>query len=151
MPEIFVDADACPVKDEVLRVAERYDLVVHLVSNAYLRFAMGHPLVRPVVVPEGPDKADDWIAERAGPADIVITSDIPLAARCIANQARVLAPNGKPFTEASIGNVLATRNLMTHLREIGEITSGPGSFGKNDRSRFLSALDTMVQAAKREG
>src|SRR5580698_3562204 len=116
MTEIYVDADACPVKDEVMRVAERHDLVVHVVGNTWMRLAEG-PGVRRVVVPGTPDAADDWIAERAGAGDVVITSDIPLAARCVARKAKVVRPNGKPLDEASISMAVAVRDLHTHLRE----------------------------------
>lgn len=149
MPEVFVDADACPVKDEVMRVAERHGLQVHMVSNRYLRLAADHPLIHRVVVAEGLDAADNWIAEHISAADICITSDIPLAARCLDRGARVLNPTGKPMTGDSIGNALAMRELMAHLRDMGEISGGPSGFTRQDRSRFLSALETMVQAAKR--
>jgi uncharacterized protein YaiI (UPF0178 family) len=147
MTEIYVDADACPVKDEVLRVAERHGLIVHMVGNTWMRLVDG-PGVRRVVVPEGPDAADDWIAERAGPGDVVITADIPLAARCVARKAKVVRPNGKPLDESSISMALAVRDLHTHLREIGETTRGPSAFTKQDRSRFLDILETTVRAAK---
>ncbi len=150
MTALYVDADACPVKDEVMRVAERHALPVLMVSNQWMRIG-NHPLVQSVVVAEGMDAADDWIAERAGNTDVVITADIPLAARVIANGAQVLRPNGKPITEAAVGDVKATRDLMQHLRDSGQITGGPAGFTKQDRSRFLSALETMVQAAKRRG
>lgn len=147
--ELYIDADACPVKDEVLRVAERHGLAVHLVSNRYLRIAADHPLIRRVVVAEGMDAADDWIAEHITGMDICVTSDIPLAARCLEKGARVLAPTGKPMTGDSIGNALAMRELMAHLRDMGEIGGGPPSFTRQDRSRFLSALENAVQAARR--
>lgn len=150
MTRIFVDADACPVKDEAVRVAERHGLPVVMVSNRGMR-AGQHPLVRQIVVADGMDAADDRIAEDIAAADIAVTADIRLAARCIAKGARVLSPAGKPFTEAGIGAAVATRDLMAHLRELGEITGGPRSFTRQDRSRFLSALETMVQAAKRDG
>lgn len=146
--EIYVDADACPVKAEVLRVAERHRLTVHMVSNSGLR-PTGNPLVRPVVVPEGPDAADDWIAEHIGSGDIAITADIPLAARCLAKGARALGPTGKPFTQDSIGMALAMRDLHAHLRETGAMTGDGRGFSKRDRSDFLDALETTVQAAKR--
>jgi len=148
MPEIFVDADACPVKEEVYRVARRHGLTTHVVSNGGIR-PPSDPLVTLVIVPEGPDAADDWIAERIGAADIAITADIPLAARCIERGARVLRPNGEAITEQSVGMVVAKRDLMTHLRETGEITGGPRPFSKVDRSRFLDALETAVQGALR--
>ena len=150
MIEIYVDADACPVKDEVLRVAERHGLVVHVVGNSWMRLSEG-PLVRRAVVPNTPDAADDWIAERAGSGDVVITSDIPLAARCVAKGAKVVRPNGKPLDEASISMAVAVRDLHTHLREIGEITRGPAAFTKQDRSRFLDVLETTVRAAQKIG
>jgi uncharacterized protein YaiI (UPF0178 family) len=148
MPDIYVDADACPVKEEVLKVAHRHNMVVHLVSNRWHR---GHesPLVRKIVVEQGPDEADKWIAERAGEGDVVITADIPLAARCVEKKARVLDPRGKPFDEASIGMTLAMRDLMTGLREIGEITGGPAAYTPRDRSRFLGALENTIQSIGR--
>ncbi len=142
---IYVDADACPVKDEVLRVAERHGLNIYLVSNSWIR-GREHPLVKQILVEKGADAADDWIAEAIDKDDLVITADIPLAARCLKKNARGLKPNGNPFTEDSIGMALATRNLMSDLRETGEITGGPAPFTKKDRSRFLNALETMVQA-----
>lgn len=150
MLDLYVDADACPVKSEVYRVAERYDLRVFVVANNWMRVP-DDPMVELVMVADGLDVADDWIAERAGEGDIAITADIPLAARCIKNGARVLAPGGKPFTEESIGDVLATRNLMTELRETGEIQGGGRPFSKQDRSRFLQELDKAIQAIKRTG
>jgi uncharacterized protein len=148
-PEIYVDADACPVKDEVLRVATRHGLRVHMVSNSWMRLA-DNPLINQVVVPEGPDVADDWIAEHIGPADIATTTDIPLASRCIKKGANVIGPTGKPFSEDSIGMAVAMRDLMSHLRDTGEIKGGGLAFSKQDRSRFLSALENAVQAAKRD-
>ena len=150
MTEIYIDADACPVKTEVLRVAERHGVVVHMVGNSWLRMAADNPLVNSIVVPEEPDAADDWIAEHIGAGDIAITADIPLAARCLKASAAAIGPTGKPFTEAGIGNALAMRDLMAHLRDTGEITGGGPAFSKQDRSRFLSALETAVQAARRE-
>jgi uncharacterized protein len=149
MREIYVDADACPVKGEILRVAQRHGLKTYMVSDGGVR-PSNNPLVELVVVSPGMDAADDWIAEHIGAGDIAITADTPLAARCIAKGARVLRFNGQPFDAQSIGAALATRNLMTHLRETGEITGGPRPFAKQDRSRFLDALETMVQAVKRE-
>lgn len=149
MLDIYVDADACPVKEEVYRVAERYRLGVTLVSNARMRVPDG-PRVRLEVVSGGFDAADDWIAERAGPGDIVITADIPLAARCIANGARVLGHTGRPFTEENIGDVLATRDLLAEVREYEEVGGGPPPFQKRDRSRFLQKLDELVNAIRRE-
>ena len=148
MLEIYVDGDACPVKDEIFRVAERHNLKVYLVSNSWIRI-VENPLVEQVVVSQGPDVADDWIAQRIGDGDIVVTSDIPLAGRCIKNAAQALAPTGKPFTPDSIGMALAVRNLMSDLREIGEVTGGNASFTKQDRLRFLSKLETQIQAIKR--
>ena len=147
MIEIFVDADACPVKDEVLRVAERHNIKIHVVGNAWMRRPEG-PLVNKVVVPEGPDVADDWIADRIEANDICITGDIPLAARCIEKGAAVLGHTGKPFTQDSIGMALAVRDLKTQLRETGEIKDHHPGFTKADRSRFLSALEEMVRAVK---
>jgi len=148
MTEIYVDADGCPVKEEVLKVAARHALVAHYVSDRWQR-GLDHPLVRKVVVAQGADAADDWIAERIGPEDIAVTTDIPLAKRCLDKGARVLGPSGRPFTEASIGMALAMRNLKADLRDAGTMTGGPPSFSKQDRSRFLSALEVAVQAAKR--
>ena len=148
MLEIYVDGDACPVKGEVLRVAERHGLVVHMVGNTWLRMAEG-PLVKRVVVPEGPEAADDWIAGHIGAGDIAVTADIPLAARCLARGARVLGPSGKPFTDAGIGMALAMRDLKAQLRETGEIRDAGPSFTKRDRSRFLQALEETIQAIRR--
>lgn len=150
MLEIYVDGDACPVKDEVYRVAGRYGLKVKVVANGWLRVPES-PLIERVTVTDGLDRADDWIVEHVGPGDIAITADVPLASRCIKQGARVIAPNGRPFTEASIGNDLATRNLMTELRDTGQIRGGGRPFTKEDRSRFLQALDTAVQAIRRTG
>jgi hypothetical protein len=147
---IFVDGDACPVKDEVYRVAGRYRLKVLVVTNGWLRIPES-PLIERVVVEEGLDRADDWIAERTGPGDVVITADIPLADRSVKAGARVIAPDGRPFTEETIGAVVASRNLMTGLREAGEIQGGGRPFTKQDRSRFLQALDTAIQAIRRTG
>jgi uncharacterized protein YaiI (UPF0178 family) len=148
MTRIFIDADACPVKDEVYRVAGRYGLPVSVVSNAWIRIP-SDPLLESIVVDAGPDVADDWIAERAGPGDIVITADIPLAARCLAAGAQALTSTGRPFTPDNIGGALAGRAVGEHLRSMGEITGGPKAFGPADRSRFLSALDEAVNRAKR--
>jgi len=146
--EIYVDGDACPVKDEVLRVAQRHGIPVHLVSNRWLRGAE-HPLIRRVVVSEGLDAADNWIAEHIGPGDIAVTADIPLAARCLERGARVLDSAGRPFTPDSIGMALAMRDLKAHLRETGDISGTNPSFTKQDRSRFLSALEVTIQAIRR--
>jgi uncharacterized protein YaiI (UPF0178 family) len=145
---IFVDADACPVKDEVYRVAGRYGLQVFVVANAYLR-APADPKIEVVVVDAGPDVADDWIAERARAGDVVVTADIPLASRCLKAEAAVLGPKGEPFTQASIGSALAGRAIGEHLRSMGEITRGPKPLEPRDRSRFLQALDEAVNRAKR--
>ena len=143
-----MDGDACPVKDEIVRVAERHGLSVFMVSNVWLRQGR-HPLVESVVVTEGADAADDWIAENIGGNDICITADIPLASRCLEKEARALGPTGKPFTQANIGNALAMRELKSHLRETGEDKGYNASFTKKDRSNFLQALEREVQAALR--
>jgi uncharacterized protein YaiI (UPF0178 family) len=148
--EIYVDADACPVKAEIYKVAERHRLKVYVVANTGIAIPRD-PLVERVIVASGPDIADDWIAERVSRGDIVITADIPLADRCIKAGADVIGPNGRPFTEASIGNVLATRNLMDELRSAGAITGGPPPFSPKDRSAFLSALDLAIVRLKRAG
>lgn len=148
MADIYVDADACPVKDEVVKVAARHSLKTYLVSNGGIR-PPADPLVQIIVVSEGSDVADDWIVEHIKAGDIVVTQDIPLADRCIKKNARALRPNGKLFTKDSIGMALATRNLMTDLRESGEITGGPDAFANADRSRFLQALETTIHAALR--
>jgi uncharacterized protein YaiI (UPF0178 family) len=145
---IYVDADACPVKDEIYRVAVRHGLPVSVVAGNFIRVPQD-PLIERVAAGAGMDAADDWIAERAGHGDIVVTADIPLASRCVKAGAEVIAPNGKPFTEASIGMTLAMRNLMTDLRSSGEITGGPKSFAPRDRSAFLSALDQTIRRIQR--
>jgi uncharacterized protein YaiI (UPF0178 family) len=145
---ILVDADACPVKDEVYRVARRYGLPVKVVANAFL-MVPSEPLIERVIVDAGPDVADDWIAGRSGPGAIVITSDIPLAGRSLKAGAQVISPKGTPFTEASIGAVLAGREIAEHLRSFGAMTSGPRPFAPADRSRFLQALDQAVNRARR--
>ena len=150
MLEVFIDADACPVKDEIYRVAERYGLKVHVVANGWMRIP-DSPLIERVTVTEGLDVADDWIVAHAGVGDIVVTADIPLADRCVKKGARVLAPTGRPFTPELIGNDLATRNLLTELRDTGQIRGGGRPFGKQDRSRFLGALDNLIQAVRRTG
>jgi uncharacterized protein YaiI (UPF0178 family) len=146
---IFIDADACPVKPEVYRVAERYALKVYVVANSYMQVPRSD-LIERVIVPEGPDVADGWIADRAGPTDIVITSDIPLACRCVKTGTTVLSPTGKPFDDNSIGMALATRDLMTNLRSAGAVTRGPPPLSRQDLSRFLSALDLAVVRLKRK-
>src|SRR5215469_11215859 len=148
MPEIFVDADACPVKAEVERVAERHGLTVHVVSNGGVRPSRS-PLVKTVIVPEGADVADDWIAERIAANDIAVTADIPLAARCLKKGARVLSPSGKPFTEATIGTALGMRDFSRHLREATRNETHHAAFSAKDRSRFLNALENEIQAVKR--
>ncbi|HEX3754152.1 MAG TPA: YaiI/YqxD family protein [Rhizomicrobium sp.] len=145
---IYVDGDACPVKAEVERVAVRHGLGVTIVSNGGLR-PSANPLLRHVTVSDGADAADDWIAERIGAGDIAVTADIPLAARCLAKGARVLGPDGRPFTETGIGMALGMRDLHRHLREAtGQQTFNAG-FGKQDRSRFLNELENCIQALKR--
>ncbi len=150
LPELFVDADACPVKDEVLRVAARHSLTVHMVGNSLMRRAAG-PNVNCVVVPPAPDAADDWIADRIGAGDIAVTADIPLAARCLEKGAAALGPTGKPFTPDNIGMALSMRALKSELRESGAIRDGGPAFARQDRSRFLQALEQAVQKAKRHG
>lgn len=150
MPSILVDADACPVKDEVLRVAARHGLVVTFVANSGLRPSRD-PMVRNVLVPQGADAADDWIAEHCAPGDIVITADIPLASRVLEAGGFALGPTGRPFTLQSIGMALAMRELNQHLREIGEPSHRPGGFTARDRSAFLQALDEAVTRALRPG
>lgn len=140
---ILVDADACPVKDEVYRVAERRKVQVSVVSNSWFRVPTG-PLVERVVVDGGFDAADDWIAERADARSVVITGDILLADRCLKAGATVIGHNGKPFTSASIGSAIATRAIMADLRAGGDIVGGPPPFAKADRSRFLQALDEVL-------
>ena len=148
VPRLFIDADACPVKDEVYRVAERYGLQVFVVSNGWINTRRA-PWIEQVVVDAGPDIADDWIAERAVTGDIVITSDIPLADRCLKAGAQALKPNGQSFTPNSIGSALAGRLVGEHMRSMGLPTSGPPPFGPRDRSAFLQALDTAVVRARR--
>lgn len=155
MPEaralrLFIDADACPVKDEAYKVAARYGVKTFVVANSAINVPRD-PMIERVVVPAGLDVADDWIAERAAPGIVVVTADVPLAARCVKAGAAVLAPNGKPFSEQSIGMALATRNLMDQLRSSGEITGGPKPFAAKDRSAFLSALDLVFVRLKRAG
>ena len=145
---IFIDADACPVKEEIYKVARRYRLPVSVVANAYIMVPR-EPLIESVVVDAGPDVADDWIAERATAADVVVTQDIPLADRCLKSGATVLNSKGVPFTEGSIGMALAGRAIGEHLRSMGEITRGPAPFSATDRSRFLQALDEAVNRIKR--
>ncbi len=148
MTAIYIDADACPVKDEVYRVADRYRLAVFVVSNSWIRTPR-HERISSVVVDDGPDIADDWIAERAGPGDIVVTADIPLADRALKARAQAIHPTGRAFTTDSIGAALASRGIGEHLRSMGEITGGPKPFVPADRSRFLQALDAAVVRARK--
>ncbi len=141
---IFVDADGCPVKDEICRVAERHGLEVKLVSNTWMR-APSVAWLELVVVDDGFDAADDWIAEQAAERDVVVTADIPLAARCLKKGARVLGPKGRVFTENSIGDALAGREASAYLREMGVMTGGPAPFTKRDRSRFLQRLEELAR------
>jgi uncharacterized protein YaiI (UPF0178 family) len=152
---IYIDADACPVKQEIYRVAERHALrgvalKVFVVSNSPIA-APRDEMIERIVVGSGMDEADNWIAERARAGDVVITADVPLASRCVKAGASVIAPNGKPFTADSIGMTLATRNLMDSLRSAGEITGGPKPFSPRDRSGFLAALDQALVRLKRDG
>ena len=148
-PMIYVDADACPVKDEALRVAMRHRLIITLVANQGMR-PTRDPMIRYVYVPQGPDAADDWIVEQLLPNDVVITADIPLAGRALQAGANVLGPTGRRFTRDSIGMALAMRDLKQHLRETGESRGLTPEFSARDRSQFLSALDEMVTRAKRD-
>ena len=145
---IWIDADACPVKEEAERVATRHRIRMVLVSNGGIR-PSANPLVESIFVSEGPDEADKWIAEQAGPRDVVVTNDIPLAAKCVAAGAQVIKPNGEALTPANIGNALATRDLMQDLRSADPFRQGGGRpFSKADRSRFLETLERLVRAAK---
>ena len=146
---IYLDADACPVKEEVYRVARRYQITVHVVANCPLRVP-AEDLIALTVVKGGFDAADDWIAERVGRGDIAITADIPLADRCLQRGARVLGHKGDEFTEDSMGNALATRSLLDMLRQSGEFRGGPAPFTKSDRSRFLAKLDEVIHAVRRD-
>jgi uncharacterized protein len=147
---VLIDADACPVKDETYWVAERHGVKTIVVANSWINIPRD-PMIERVVVAAGLDVADDWIAERARPGVVVITSDVPLAARCVKAGAQAIAPNGKPFSEQSIGMALANRNLMDQLRSGGEMTGGPRPFQPKDRSAFLSALDLALVRLKRDG
>ena len=147
-PQIFIDADACPVKDEVYKVAARYGLKTWVVSNAFMQIP-ATPMIERVIVDAGPDIADDWIAERAQALDVVVTNDIPLADRVLKNGAAAIAPNGRRFTPDSIGQALAGRMIGEHLRSMGEITGGPKAFDRNARSKFLQTLDEIVSKAVR--
>jgi uncharacterized protein YaiI (UPF0178 family) len=145
---IFVDADACPVKQEVYRVASRYRLDVTLVANSWMRVPEERRIALEVVE-DGFDAADDWIVEHVQAHDIVVTADIPLASRCLKKGARVIGPTGKPFTDNNIGQAVATRDLLSELRGAGEITGGPPPLAKRDRSRFLQQLDQVIQSIRR--
>lgn len=147
MLTLYIDADACPVKDEAMHVAARHNMPVFLVSNSWLRLHVGDN-VQKIVVSEGADEADNWIAERIEQDDIVITSDIPLASRCIKRGAQALGPTGKPFTEANIGSALAMRELNAHLRETGAISGYNPSFSKRDKSTFLRSFEEVIQKIK---
>lgn len=147
--EIYVDGDACPVKEEVLRVATRHGLTVHMVGNSWLRHGGDNPLINRVVVAEGADAADDWIADHIGAGDIAVTADIPLAARCLERGAHALGATGNAFTPENIGNALAMRDLKSHLRETDAGGNFNPSFTKQDRSQFLQALENTVQALRR--
>jgi uncharacterized protein YaiI (UPF0178 family) len=146
---IFVDADACPVKQEVYRVASRYRLDVTLVANSLMQVP-NERWIALEVVEDGFDAADDWIVQHIQPHDIVVTADIPLASRCLKEGARVIGPTGKPFTENNIGQAIATRDLLSELRDAGEVTGGPPPLNKRDRSRFLQQLDEVIQSIRRK-
>ena len=149
MLHIFIDADACPVKQEVYRVARRYGLDVTLVANSWMRIP-NEPWLALEVVEDGFDAADDWIVEHVEPDDIVITADIPLASRCMQEASRAIGPTGRPFTEDNIGEAVATRDLLAVLRSGGEITGGPQPLTKRDRSQFLQQLDEVIQSIRRK-
>jgi uncharacterized protein YaiI (UPF0178 family) len=147
--KIYIDADGCPVKDEVYKVAARYKLDVYVVANKPIHVPL-HPSIKMQVVAAGPDEADNWIAEHIGEKDICVTTDIPLADRCLKKNACVLGARGDEFTEDMIGDAMATRELMKHLREMGEVKGGPAAFDKKDRSQFLSSLDRIIQKILRK-
>ncbi len=148
MTSIYIDADACPVKDETYRVTARYGLTTTVVSNSFIQIPASK-LIGRMIVDAGPDVADDWIAERCAPGDIVVTNDIPLAERVLKAGGVAIAPNGRLFTPDSIGAALASRAIGEHIRSMGEMTGGPKPFGPADRSRFLQALDEAVNREKR--
>ena len=148
--QIYVDADACPVKEEAAKVAARHNFIIHYVSNSHMRLPFGENVKR-VVVADGADVADNWIAEQAVAGDVVITADIPLASRAIKKGAKVISHAGKPFSEDSIGMALAMRDLMSHLRETGDVSGSNPVFTPSDRSRFLQGLENMIQMLKRAG
>jgi len=145
---IFIDADACPVKDETYKVAARYGLTVWVVSNSFIQIPHS-PLIQRNIVDAGPDVADDWIAEQTQPGDICVTNDIPLADRVLKAGGAAISPGGRPFTADSIGSALAQRSIMEHIRSTGEITGGPRPFAPADRSRFLQALDEAINRERR--
>lgn len=147
MTHIYVDADGCPVKDEIYRVAKRYDLPVTLVANSYIH-TPNEANIKFELVDDGFDAADDWIVQQVSPNQIVITADIPLAARCIEKGAHVIGPKGRLFTQDTIGGALANREVASQMREHGMITAGPAPFNKKDRSRFLQQLDTTIHACR---
>ncbi|HEX6860079.1 MAG TPA: YaiI/YqxD family protein [Caulobacteraceae bacterium] len=147
-PTLFIDADACPVKDEAYKVAARYGVKTFVVANAFMQVP-STPMIERVIVDAGPDIADDWIAERARPLDVVVTNDIPLADRVLKKGASAVAPNGRRFTPDSIGSALAGRAIGEHLRSMGEVTRGPAAFDKTARSKFLQALDEVLSKAVR--
>lgn len=149
MLHIYVDADACPVKQEVYRVARRYGLGVTLVANSWMRIPNERGLALEVVE-DGFDAADDWIVEHVRPADVVVTADVPLASRCLKAGARVVGPTGRPFTDDNIGQAVATRDLLAGIRGAGEMTGGPPPISKRDRSRFLQQLDEVIQSIRRD-
>jgi uncharacterized protein YaiI (UPF0178 family) len=146
--DIYIDADGCPVKDEVYRVARRHGLKTYVVSNSYMSIPLDDKIEQ-VVVGSRFDAADDWIAERIGKGDVAITADIPLAARCLEKGAQVISPKGHPWTEDSIGDALASRELMSQLRQAGVISGGPTPMAKQDKSRFLAGLEDAIRAAGR--
>ncbi|HET8948750.1 MAG TPA: YaiI/YqxD family protein [Candidatus Polarisedimenticolia bacterium] len=148
MLHVYIDADGCPVKEEIYRIARRHDLRATVVSNKAIRIPMDERFTQ-VVVGDRLDEADDWIAAHAAADDIVVTTDIPLASRCLKNGASVLNPRGGEFTEDNIGSALANREMMAHLRDIGETTSGPSPFQPGDRSRFLHKLDEVIRLIRR--
>ena len=148
MIKIYVDADACPVKNEIERVATRHNLKTYMVCDGGIRPSL-NPLIKLVVVSQGADAADDWIADHIGRADICITNDIPLAARCLKKEAFALKSNGKSYTNDNIGMALATREILERIRESGEMTGGPPPFNKTDRSKFLDQIEKIIQKAKK--
>jgi len=149
MLHIFIDADACPVKKEVYRVAKRYKLNVTLVANSWMRIP-DESWLSLEIVKDGLDEADDWIVEKVQPNDIVISADIPLASRCLKKEASVIGPTGNPFTKDNIGDAVATRDLLTNIRSTGEITGGPPPLSKQDRSNFLQQMDNVIQSILRK-